>query len=285
MASVRIFVGSILLGAMIGLATLAGWVAPQDPIQQDLGMSLFAPNRYHVLGTDRLGRDVMSRVAYGARVSLSVAAAATLLSALLGAAVGLAAGAAGGRVDGLLMRLTDLALAFPTLALLLVLAALYRVDSVVALVLLLGLTTWMPVARLVRAEAASLSRQRFMEAAASLGASPLRRGLTHLAPNVASTVVIAATLQVGEMMLLESGLSFLGLGVAPPTPSWGDMVRQGMPSLDQAWWVSTFPGLALALAVIGFNLLGDGFRDALDPRLVRTGAWVPRLGTLPPATS
>lgn len=285
MATVRVFAGALLLGAMIGLAVLAGYISPQDPIQQDLGMSLFAPNRFHPFGTDRLGRDVMSRVAFGARVSLSVGAAATLLSALLGAGVGLAAGATGGRADRLLMRLVDLLLAFPTLALLLVLASLFRTDSVLGLVLLLGLTTWMPVARLVRAQASSVSRQLFMEAAAGLGSSRSRSVLVHLAPNVFSTLVIAATLQVGEIILMESGLSFLGLGVAAPTPSWGDMVRQGMTSLDGAWWVATFPGLTLAMAVIAFNLLGDGLSDALDPRLSRNGAWVSRLWTVPPATS
>jgi peptide/nickel transport system permease protein len=183
------------------------------------------------------------------------------------------------------MRLVDVLLAFPTLVLLLVLASLFRADSTVGLVLLLGSATWMPVARLVRAEAASLARQGFMEAAVGLGASPLRRAAAHLAPNVAPLLLVAATLQVGEMMLAESGLSFLGLGVAAPTPSWGDMVRQGMPALEDAWWVAAFPGLALAASVIGVNLIGDGLRDALDPRLSRFSEWPPRPGTPPAATS
>ena len=288
----RLFAGAVLVGMTLGLAVMADHVSPQDPIQQDLSMSLFRPNHFHPMGTDVLGRDVLARVAFGARVSVAVSLAATLIAALLGLAVGMTAGAAGGRADRLLMRGVDLLLAFPMLAMMLVLASLFRLASIPALSLLLGVTTWMPLARLVRAETAALSRQRFMEAAAGLGASPLRRAVVHLTPHVVSTLLIAATLQVGEVMLMESGLSFLGLGVPPPTPSWGDMVRQGMTSLGDAWWVSTFPGLALALAVTGLTLLGDGLRDMLDPRLIATGAtastsegWVPRLGALPPATS
>ena len=263
----RLTLGAILLGAVLGIAVLAGLFAPQDPIQQDLTFSLFSPNRFHPLGTDSLGRDILARVAYGSRVSLAVGTLATLAAALIGLAVGLAAGAFGGRVDRILMRGVDLMLAFPTLALLLVLASLFRADNEFALIVLLGLTTWMPVARLVRAESLALSRRTFMEAAASLGSTPARRALRHLVPNVTPTVLIAATLQVGDTMLIESGLSYLGLGVAAPTPSWGDMVRQGMPNLGDAWWVATFPGMALAIAVIAFNLVGDGLRDALDPRL------------------
>jgi peptide/nickel transport system permease protein len=255
------------MGAVLGLAVLAGLLSPRDPIEQDLTSSLFSPSRFHPLGTDSQGRDILARVAHGARVSLTVGALATMAASLIGLAVGLAAGVFGGRTDRILMRGVDLMLAFPTLALLLVLASLFHADNVVALVVLMGLTTWMPVARLARAESLALSRRTFMEAAASLGSGPTRRALRHLIPNVAPTILIAATLQVGDTMLMESGLSYLGLGVAAPTPSWGDMVRQGMPSLGDAWWVATFPGLALAVAVIAFNLVGDGLRDALDPRL------------------
>lgn len=262
----RMALGALLVGALIGMTVLAGVISPQDPIQQDLSFSLFSPNVYHPFGTDGLGRDVLARVLYGARVSLPVGVLATLLATLIGTAFGLAAGASGGRTDRLLMRVVDLALAFPTLVLLLVLASLYRTDHPIHLVFLLGLTTWMPMARLVRAEALSLSRHPFVEAATGLGATPVRRALRHLLPNVASTILVTATLMVGEMMLMESGLSYLGLGVAAPTPSWGDMVRQGMPNLHDAWWVATFPGVVLATAVIAFNLLGDGLRDAIDPR-------------------
>ena len=262
----RLTLGSVIVGALIGMAALAGMLAPQDPIEQSLSESNLTPGPDHPLGTDRLGRDILARLAYGSRVSLTVAGFATMLAALLGSVVGLAAGATGGRVDRFLMRFVDLMLAFPTLILILVLAALFPSDNRLALVLILGLTTWMPLARLVRSETLALTQQRFMEAATSLGASWLRRAWRHLVPNVASTVVIAATLLIGDMILMESGLSYLGLGVSAPTPTWGDMVRQGMQDLGGAWWVATLPGMALALAVVGFNLVGDGLRDALEPR-------------------
>jgi peptide/nickel transport system permease protein len=190
-----------------------------------------------------------------------------MLSALVGTAVGMAAGLAGRKIDRALMRFVDVMLAFPTLVLLLVLAALFRSDHPATLVVLLGLTTWMPLARLVRAETASLAAQGFHEAAVALGASPVRRALRHVTPNLLSTIVITATLLAGDVILMESGLSYLGLGVAAPIPTWGDMVREGMQDLAGAWWVPLFPGVALALAVVGFNLVGDGLRDALEPRL------------------
>ncbi len=262
----RLGLGGLLLGMLYAAAVLAGALTPYDPIHQDLAFALFSPSQFHPFGCDQLGRDVMSRVVHGARISLAIGTMATLLSTLLGVTVGVIAGA-GGRAGSLMMRGIDLALAFPTLVLLLVLASLWPTDNWLALIGLLALTTWMPTARLVRAETLALSRRPFMEAAQSAGAPPLRRLVRHVIPNVASTVLVAATLQVGDMMLLESGLSYLGLGVTPPTPSWGDMVRQGMQHLGDAWWLTVFPGLALALAVIGFNLLGDGLRDLLEPRL------------------
>jgi len=262
----RLSFGGFLIGALIGMALLAGTLSPQDPLSQDLDDVTLTPGHGHPMGTDALGRDVMARLVHGARISLPVAAAATLLSCLLGTIMGLISGAAGGLVDRVVMRFVDVMLAFPTLVLLLVLAALFRSDSPIAVVILLGLTTWMPLARLVRAEALSLSTQWFVEAAVSLGASPLRRAIRHIAPNVISTVAVTATLLAGDVILMEAGLSFLGLGIAPPTPTWGDMVREGMQDLAGAWWVSAFPGMTLALAVIAFNLLGDGLRDALEPR-------------------
>jgi peptide/nickel transport system permease protein len=224
-----------------------------DPIAQDLTAPFFSPNKFHPMGTDALGRDVLARVLHATRVSLIVGTLAALLAALLGSLVGLAAGAAGGRADRILTRPVDVMLGFPTLVPLLVLATLFRADGVASLILLLGFATWMPVARLVRAEAMAHSRH-------------------DLARNVAPAIIIAATLQVGDLMLMESVLSFLGLGMAAPTPSWGAMVRQGMKSLGDAWWVATFSGLALAVAIAGFKLTGSGLRGALtrplaaDPR-------------------
>lgn len=279
----RLTLGAMLLGGLLGLAILAGTISPYDPIRQDLGFSLFSPGRYHPLGTDQLGRDILSRIAHGARVSLTVGIGGTALAVLVGSLVGMTAGGIGGLTDRVVMRMVDLMLSFPSLVLLLVLASLYRTDHVVWLVLLLGLTTWMPVARLVRAEASALSRQRFVEAATGLGAGPWRLASRHLAPNLASTILVAATLQAGDVILMESGLSYLGLGVAAPTPSWGDMVRHGMAHLSDAWWVAGFPGAVLAIAVVAFNLVGDGLRDALEPRLSQT-RWIPTLGPPPPST-
>ena len=262
----RLVVGGFLLGTVLAMAMLAATFAPRDPLLQDLSAVGLSPGDEHPLGTDGLGRDVLARILYGARISLPVAALAALLSSAIGAGIGLVAGTAGSKADRFLMRLVDVMLAFPTLALLLVLAALFRSDHPAALVVLLGLTTWMPLARLVRAQASSLAQQSFFEAAVGLGASPMRCALRHVAPNVASTIVIAATLLAGDVLLLESGLSYLGLGVAAPTPTWGDMVREGMQDLSGAWWIAAFPGLVLALGVMAFNLVGDGLRDALDPK-------------------
>jgi len=262
----RLTLAGILIGALLGMTVMAQWIAPRDPDRQDLDRAVLYPGPDHPLGTDPLGRDILSRLVFGARVSLVVAVLATLLSVLIGAAVGLAAGTSGGRIDRVLMRFVDVGLAFPTLVLLLALAALFRADSPLAVVALLGATTWMPLARLVRAEALALGRQRFVEAAARLGASAPRRSVRHIAPNLISTVIISATLLAGDVILMESGLSYLGLGVPASVPTLGSMVRQGMQDLSGAWWVATFPGIALAVTVVAFNLLGDGLRDALATR-------------------
>lgn len=280
----RLTVAGIVLGALFGLAILADWMSPQDPTRQDLEEVTLSPGPDHPLGTDALGRDLLSRLAYGSRVSLTIAVLGTLLSVLIGTLVGLTAGVSGGTLDRVLMRFVDLMLAFPTLVLLLVLVALFRTEGIVSLVILLGVTTWMPLARLVRAEALSLGRQRFVEAAASLGATRSRRAIRHFVPNVLSTIIVSATLLAGDVILMESGLSFLGLGVAAPTPTLGSLVRVGMQDLSGSWWIATFPGLSLALAVIGFNLLGDGIRDVLsDPSSIRGARWGLRMDG--PATS
>jgi len=262
----RLVLGGFLLGGVLAMALLADTFSPRDPLLQDLSAVSLSPGHGHPLGTDALGRDVLARILHGARISLPVAALAAILSCAIGAGVGLLAGTSGRRADRALMRLTDVMLAFPTLALLLTLAALFRSDHPAALVALLGLTTWMPLARLVRAEASSLAQRDFFEAATGLGASSLRCALRHVAPNVVSTIIVAATLLAGDVLLLESGLSYLGLGVAAPTPTWGDMVREGMQDLSGSWWIAAFPGLVLALGVMAFNLVGDGLRDALDPK-------------------
>jgi len=247
----RLISGGIILGALIGMATLAGWITPIDPIARDLAASFFSPSKFHPMGTDELGRDVLARVLHGTRVSLLVGTLATLLSALLGSLVGFAAGRAGGTAVRILQRSLDVMPALSTLLLPLVGATIFRADGMASLILLLGLTTWMPVARLVRAEAMAHSRHDVVR-------------------NAAPAIVISVTLQVGDLMLIESVLSFLGLGMAAPTPSWGGMVRQGMGSLGDGWWVATFAGLVLAVAVAGFKLTAYGWRGALERPLAAT---------------
>ncbi len=268
----RAVAGILILGVLGLAALLAPLLAPADPLAQNdiLRTRFLAPlsaGPDHVtrwLGTDRLGRDLLSRLLYGARVSLLVGTLAMLVSLAVGGLVGFTAAAAGGAVDRTLMALTDAALMFPRLVLLLALVALSR-PSLALVVIVLGLTGWMGIARLARAEALAILSRPYVSAARALGLAPAGVIIRHVVPNALTPLIVASALGVGNAITLEAGLSFLGLGVPAPAPSWGNLIASGRDALVNAPWVATFPGLALVLAVVGCNLLADGLRDALDP--------------------
>jgi peptide/nickel transport system permease protein len=260
--------GLVLIVIFYLMALLAPLLAPFDPIQQgDLAtMSYLSPSRDHLLGTDRFGRDVLSRILYGARISLAIGFIATAISITLGTMIGAVAGFFGGKIDAALMRFTDMVLAFPRLVLLIMIVALFE-PSLTVIIAVLGLTQWPGTTRIVRGDVLSLREREFVQAARALGMGRARIIMRHLIPNVMAPVIVTATLGIGNTIVLEAGLAFLGLGIQPPTPTWGSMVADGRDNLIGAWWVATFPGLAIVLIVLAFNLVGDGLRDALDPRL------------------
>ena len=253
------------------VAVLAPLIAPDDPAALGAAADrLSAPSSHHLLGTDLLGRDVLTRLVHGSRVSLLVGWVSVLVAVLLGTGVGLAAGMGPRWLDRLLMHTTDAFMAFPRIFLILLLVSL-TTPSLLLVMTVLGLTGWMSVARLVRAEALSLRERDFVAVARGLGLSPTRVAFFHVLPNLLPTVIVAATLRVGGAILAESFLSFLGLGAQEPVVSWGGMIQQGRDYLLDGWWLTTFPGLAIALTVLGYNLLGEGLRTKLDPRSSREG--------------
>lgn len=220
----------------------------------------------HMLGTDSLGRDILARIIYGARISLLVGVSAVTMSGSIGVTLGLVAGYFRGRWDSIIMRLADVQLAVPTMVLALVAMAVVG-PGLRNLIIILGVTGWVGYARVVRGEVLSIREKEFVEAARAIGASHGRILLLHLLPNVAASIIVISSLRVAGMILVEASLSFLGLGVQPPTPTWGGMVAEGRDLVYRAWWVSTFPGIAIFIVVLGINLLGDWLRDVLDPRL------------------
>lgn len=265
--------------ALVGaLALLAPWIAPADPLMQTdvLRTRFLAPfttgpdGMMRWLGTDQLGRDILSRLLYGARISLAIGAIAALLAVVIGMAVGAAAAVFGRGTERVLMALTDAALALPRLVLLLALVALFE-PSLWLVMVVLGLTGWMPIARLVRAEVKGLLARPFVDAAVVAGADRWLLLRRHLLPNALTPVLVAAALGVGNAIALEAGLAFLGLGVPVPAPSWGNMIASGRDALVNAPWIATVPGLALVVAIVAFNLIGDGARDALDPTVATRG--------------
>jgi peptide/nickel transport system permease protein len=256
--------GAIVL-FMFMMAAAASFTSV-DPAAIDVSKSLLPPSWEHPLGTDDLGREVLVRMLYGARISLLVGFVAVGISTLIGITCGALAGYYGGWIDAVLMRFVDIMLCFPTFFLILAVIA-FLEPSIWNIMIVIGLTSWMGVARLVRAEFLSLRQHDFVLAAQTLGASDRRLIFRHILPNALSPVLVSATLGVAGAILTESALSFLGIGVQPPTPSWGNMLIIGKQTLGSAWWLSVFPGLAILITVLGYNLLGEGIRDALDPRI------------------
>lgn len=260
--------GVVLIALFLFLVVFGSVLAPHDPIQPNVALKLQPPSSTYWFGTDELGRDVFSRVLSGAKYSLGIAFIILSIAVVVGTLVGLIAGYVGGLVDELLMRLTDLFLAFPALVLAMAIAATLG-RNLQNTVIALTVVYWPWYARLVRGQVLWLKEREFIEAARALGASPWRIVGRHILPNTLAVIIVQLTLDVGYAVLATSGLSFLGLGAQPPTPEWGTMIAGARTFFRDAWWYITFPGLALTLTVLGFNLLGDGLRDFLDPRTRR----------------
>jgi len=259
-------VGAVVMVFLYIIAIGAPWLVTHDPSDTNIRDRLEPPSRAHIFGTDRYGRDVYSRMLFGARVSLSVGFVAVGISLSIGTVVGATAGYFGGVVDNLLMRLVDIIISLPGLMFLILVIALFG-RSIIHIMVVIGLLSWPGVARLVRGEFLSLRERDFVEAARAVGVDDLRLMFRHLLPNAIAPIVVAGTLGVAGAIITEAGLSYLGLGVPPPAPSWGNMVQEGQNYMTTAWWLVTFPGLAILVAVLSFNLIGDALRDALDPRL------------------
>jgi peptide/nickel transport system permease protein len=258
--------GAVIVLALIATSLLAPAVAPYDPTSIDVYNVLSPPSKSHLFGTDELGRDLLSRIIWGSRVSLKVGFVAVGIAIMIGILIGSVAGFYGGRVDAVLMRFVDMMLAFPTFFLILAVIAILE-PNIFTIMAVIGVTGWMDVARLVRAEFLTLKERDFVDAARALGIRNKRLIIRHILPNALSPVFVAATFGVAGAILTESGLSFLGLGVQPPDPSWGNILTAGKDNIEIAWWLSLYPGLAILITVLSYNLVGEGLRDALDPRL------------------
>ena len=262
----RGLIGGVAVAAMIATGALAPALAPHGYSDQSLLQRLQPPGAAHWLGTDGFGRDVLSRVIWGSRVTLEIGFVATALALVVGTLLGSLAGYFGGAVDTTIMRVADVFLSIPALFLILIVVALFGA-SLTNTALVIALVTWAPVGRVVRSECLSLRARDFVHAAQALGAGHGRILGRHLLLNALPIVIVQASLLLGQTILIESGLSYLGLGAQPPLPSWGNMVVEGRQFLASAWWIATFPGLAIFVTVLGFNLFGDGLRDAADPTL------------------
>ena len=264
--------GLAVVVAVVLAAVFAPWLTPFDPLEQDINQRLKEPGwrnaagEVHPLGTDHLGRDILARVIFGARIALVVGLSAVLISGVLGMIIGLVAGYFGGKVDDFFMRLADIQLAFPFILLAIAVIGVLG-PSLRNIIIVIGVSSWVVYARVVRGEVLSIRERDFVQAAIALGSRDGRILLRHILPNAFTPWLVVATLDMARVIVIESGLSFLGLGVQPPTPTWGGMLADGRVYLSTAWWLATFPGLAILVTVLGINLLGDGLRDTLDPRL------------------
>ncbi len=268
LGSMRTQIAVAVLMVLAGMALFAPILAPYDPIAfVDLANARsLPPSLAHPFGTDQFSRDLLSRMIYGARVSLSIAVLAITLSITLGAALGMLAGSVGGVLDGLLMRTVDAAVAVPRLVLLIVVLALWDRADMLTIILVLGLTGWFETSRLARAEVLSLRSRGFVDAARASGVSGVAILGRHILPNIAAPLIVTATLGVGQLILVEAGLSFLGLGISPPTPSWGTIIRDGQNLLHTSPWITTIPGLAIVATVMTFSILGESVQAVLNPR-------------------
>ena len=261
-------VGSAIILAFIIVAIFAPYLSPYDPYEQNLDNRLAPPSWEHPLGTDQFGRDILSRIIWGTRVELKIIFLVTVISTTIGTVIGIVAGYFGGVVDEVLMRITDMFLAFPSLVLAMAFAAALG-PSLTNAIIAISLVSWTVYARLVRAETMKIKNMPYIEAVKALGAGTFRILFLHILPMTVSPILVQMTLRMGTIILAAAGLGFLGLGAQPPIPEWGAMVSDGRLYMMNAWWISTFSGLAIALVVLGFNLLGDGIRDIMDPRLRR----------------
>ena len=265
-------VGLVVVALVVVTALAAPWLSPFDPIAQDIGHRLKPPGwldtggRLHPLGTDHLGRDLLARVIFGAQPALLVGFAAVMISGVLGMVTGLLGGYFGGRVDDVLMRLADVQLAFPFILLAIAVIGVLG-PSLPTIIVVIGVSSWVVYARIVRAAVLVLREREFVQAAQALGGGDGRILVRHILPNAFAPWLVVATLDMARVIVIESALSFLGLGVQPPTPTWGGMLADGRVYLTTAWWLATFPGVAILVTVLGINLFGDGLRDTLDPRL------------------
>lgn len=258
--------GLLIIGLLILMAFIAPALAPYDPLKTDTAFRLQPPSAEHFFGTDQLGRDIFSRVLYGARISLRIAILTAVIALVIGGPLGIVSGYFRGRVDDLLMRVTDMFMAFPRLILAMAIAAALK-PTLENVVIAISLAAWPAYARLARSVTLGLREENYIEAARGIGASHWRILGRHVLPGVVSPVVIQVSLDMGGILLTAAGLGFIGFGAQPPTPEWGLMISEGRNYITAQWWVSTFPGLAISLVVLGFNLLGDGIRDVLDPRM------------------